>query len=297
MMQLYEIEILTRKKWFSMKKLLIVIGIVFLIVCAGFGAVLLYYFNYESVALNKSRLYPYINKMKADTFLEKNNNPESCYQIVDGTIYLMEQGDLYKAHIGDDRMNRVISYVRSFVVTEEFIFYCTEIAGSGNSLHKCNLDGSNDKMLHKNVDACTILDENTLLLSGHIEQWTLLSYALKNDRFEEIEINGNASPKKTCFHDNLAVYADTYDISTVDTDSGEVKELWSLYDDYEALAEVTCLYIHNDKIYFGVRARKKKADSVTGLWSMDLDGKNQEQLTRKQVNEICFIGEECVRFE
>jgi len=279
------------------KKLQIVIGIVFLLLCAGFGAVLLYYFNYESVALKKSRLYPYINRMKADTFLEKNNNPESCYQIVDGTIYLMEQGDLYKAHTGDDRMNKVISNVRSFVVIEEFIYYCTEIVGSGNSLHKCNLDGSNDKMIHKNVDACTMWGEDILLLSGHIDQWTLLRYDIKNAQFEEIEINGNASPKKTCFHDNLTVYADTYDISTVDTDSGEVKELWSLYDDYEALAEVTCLYIHNDKIYFGVKARKKKADSATGLWSMDLDGKNQEQLTKKKVNEICFVGEECIRFE
>lgn len=245
-----------------------------------------------SVALKKSGLYPYIDKMEMDTFMEKNNNPESCYQTVNGNIYLIKQGNLYKASKGDDRMYKVLPNVRSFFVTEEFIFYCTEIGRTGNALHRCDLDGNNDEILYKNVDACTMPKENMLLLSGHIEQWTLGRYDLKNNQFMEIVIKGNASPKKTCFHDNLAIYADTYDISTVDTNSGEVTELWSLYDDYEALAKVTCLYVHGNKIYFGVKAIREKANSVTGLWRMDLDGKNQEQLTKKEINDICFVGGE-----
>jgi hypothetical protein len=232
--------------------------------------------------------------MEMDTSIEKNNNPESCYQTINGYIYLIEQGNLYKAAIGDDRMYKIISHVRSFFVRDESIFYCTEINASGNSLHRCNPDGSKDEILYKNVDACTMSEENTLLLSGHIEQWTLGRYDLKNNQFSEIDINGNASPKRTCFHDSLAIYADTYDISTVDTNSGEVTELWSLFDDYEALAKVTCLYVYGDKIYFGVQAIRKKANSVTGLWRMDLDGKNQEQLTTKEVNDICFVGGEYI---
>lgn len=246
------------------------------------------------VALKKSKLYPYIDKMEMDTFIEKNNNPESCYQTVNGNIYLLHHGDLYKASVEDDRMYKVRHYIRSFLVTGESIFYCTEMGSSGNSLHRCDLDGSNDEILYKNVDACTMLEENILLLSGHIEQWTLGTYDLKNNQFREIDIKGNASPKKTCFHDNLAIYADTYDISTVDTDSGEVEELWSLYDDHKALAKVTCLYVYDDKIYFGVDAVTKKANSVTGLWRMDLDGKNQEQLTKEKIYEICFVGGEYI---
>ena len=246
----------------------------------------------RSVSLNESRLYPYIVKMEMDTIMEKNNNPESCYQTVNGNIYLIEQGNLYKAAREDDRMYKVLPNVRSFFVTEESIFYCTEIGRTGNALHRCDLNGNNDEILYKNVDACTMLEENMLLLSGHIEQWTLGRYNLKNNQFREIDINGNASPKKTCFHDNLAIYADMYDISTVDTNSGEVTELWSLYDDYEALAKVTCLYVHGNKIYFGVNAIRKKANSVTGLWRMDLDGKNQQQLTKKKINDICFVGGE-----
>lgn len=269
----------------------------FLILAICFCVLGYLYSEFRSVALKKSGLYPYIDKMEMDTFMEKNNNPESCYQTVNGNIYLIKQGNLYKASKGDDRMYKVLPNVRSFFVTEESIFYCTEIRELGNSLHRCDLDGSNDKILYKNVDACTMLEENILLLSGHIEQWTLGRYDLKNNQFREIDINGNASPKKTCFHDNLAIYADMYDISTVDTNSGKVTELWSLYDDYEALAKVTCLYVYGNKIYFGVNAIRKKANSVTGLWRMDLDGKNQEQLTKKKINDICFVGGEYIILE
>lgn len=232
--------------------------------------------------------------MEMDTFIEKNNNPESCYQTANGNIYLLYRGDLYKASIGDGWMYKVLHYIRSFVVTEESIFYCTEIGRSGNSLHRCDLDGSNDEILYENVDACTMLEENILLLSGHIEQWTLGTYDLKNNQFREIDINGSTGPKKTCFYDNLAIYASTYDIHTVDTNSGEVERLWSLYDDHEALARVTCLYVYGDKIYFGVDAIREKANAVTGLWRMDLDGKNQEQLTKEKANGICFVGGEYV---
>jgi hypothetical protein len=242
-----------------------------------------------AVLLKETGLCPYIEKMETDTSTEKKNNPESCYQTVNGKIYIIRQGDLYKATIGNDRMYKVISDVRSFFVTDDFIFYCTEITSSGNALHRCNLDGSDDEILYKNVDACTMLEENVLLLSGHIEQWTLGKYDLNNNQFTEIELEGNVSPKKTCFHDNLVIYADTYDISTVDKNSGEVTELWSMYDDYEALAKVTCLYVYEDKIYFGVQATSKKTNSVTGLWKMDLDGKNQTQLTKEKANDICFV--------
>lgn len=256
------------------------------------------------IALKTSSLYPYINKVEADTSSDKINNPESYYQTINGNIYLLERGNLYKASIGDNRMYRVISYdlpsIRSFFVTEESIFYCTEIGteakGSGNTLRRCNLDGSNEEILYKNVDVCTMLDKNTLLISGHLESWTIGTYDLKNKQFREIKIYGTVTPKKTCFHDNLAIYSYTYNIRTVDIESGEVEELWSLYDDYEALAEITSIYVYDDKIYYGVKATRKKASSVTGLWRMDLDGKNQEQLIKKEVYEICFVGGENVIF-
>lgn len=254
------------------------------------------------IALKTSSLYPYINKVETDTFLDKINNPESYYQTINGNIYFLERGNLYKTSIGGNRMCRVISYdlpsIRSFFVTEESIFYCTEIGTEakelGNTLRRCNLDGSNEEILYKNVDACTMLDENTLLLSGHLEWWTLGTYDLKNKQFKEIKIYGTVDPEKICFHDNLAICAYTYNIRTVDIESGEVEELWSLYDDYEALAEITSLYVYDDKIYYGVKATRKKANSVTGLWRMDFDGKNQEQLTKEEVFEICFVGGECI---
>lgn len=250
------------------------------------------------VALENSSLYPYINKMEKDTFMEKKNNPESCYQTINGNVYIMEYGCLYKSSIGEDKMYKLLPNVRSFFVTEKFIFYCTEIGRVGNSLHRCDLDGRNDKVLYgKNVYACTMLEEDMLFLSCHPFNWSLGKFDLKDSVFKEIEIKGNISPKKICYHDNLAIYADTYNIRTVDIESGEVEELWSLYDDYEALAEVTCLYVYDDKIYYGVNAIRKKANSVTGLWRMDLDGKNQEQLIREKVNEICFVDGEYVILE
>ncbi len=280
---------LNKKIWIG------IICVLFVAICLCISGYL--YRTSRSVALNKSRLYPYFDKMEMDTSIEKKNNPESCYQTVNGKIYLIQRGNLYKASIGDDRMYKVLSNVRSFFVTDAFIFYCTEVKELGNSLHCCDLDGNNDEILYKNVDACTMLDENTLLLSGHIEEWTLGKYDLKNNQFMEIDVNGSVAPKKTCFYDNIAIYADTYDISTVDVESGNVEEVWSLYDDYEALAEVTCLYVYDSKIYYGINALRKKVSSMTGLWRMDLDGKNQEQLTKKKVDEICFVDGEYVIFQ
>lgn len=241
--------------------------------------------------LKNDKLYSYMDKIESDTLAEKMNNPESCYQTSGGNVYLLKYGNLYKTSLEKYRMNKILSNVRGFIVTGKVIYYCTE---SEYSLHCCDKDGCNDIILLKNVDAFTLRNDNSLMLLGHIEQWTLGKYNLINGQFSEINIEGSVGTKKVCFYNNKVICADTYDISIVDSDSGKVAELWSLYDDYEALAEVTCIYIHKDKIYFGISAVNNKASSKSGLWRMDINGKNQEQLTYERVDDICFVEDEYV---
>ena len=89
---------LNKKIWIG------IICVLFVAICLCISGYL--YRTSRSVALNKSRLYPYFDKMEMDTSIEKKNNPESCYQTVNGKIYLIQRGNLYKASIGDDRIDR-----------------------------------------------------------------------------------------------------------------------------------------------------------------------------------------------
>lgn len=233
--------------------------------------------------------------MQGDTYLEKRNNPESCYQVANGYVYWLDSGNLYRITPKDIKTEKVITNVRSFLVTLQCIYYCTEVGTFGNSLRCCDLDGENSEMLHSNVDVCT-LDENEerLLLSGHIENWTIGEYQLKSKQFREIEVDSSLSYEHACFCDDKFIYADTYDISCVDVKTGKAEELWSMYDEVEALARTTCIYVHENKIYYGIKGVKEKSKSVTGLWMMDLDGENQQQISNQEVNSICFVGDELV---
>lgn len=242
-------------------------------------------------SLEQNELYLNIDKIEEDTYLEKRNNPESIYQSINGFVYLLDNADLYKVSVKDKKEKKIKTSIRSFLVTQHYIVYCNENA----TLRICDLDGNNDKKLYSNVDVCTIgEDENILLLSGHIENWSIGEYDLNTNKFKEVEIQGNTSPKHTCFCDNKFIYADLYDISTVDIETGNVKELLSLYGKKEAVAQVTCMYISNDKIYYGIKALKKNYSYMTGLWRMNLDGKDKEQLEKQEINDICFIGEEYI---
>ncbi len=249
-------------------------------------------------SFKKSKLYSYMDKMKEDTYLEKRNNPESCYQVANGYVYWLDGGNLYRITPKDMKAEKIITDVRSFLITPQCIFYCTEGSIMGNSLRRCAFDGEDDEILHLNVDVCT-LDENEerLLLSGHIENWTIGEYQLKNKQFKEIEVDSSLSYEQACFCDGKFIYADTYDISSVDVKTGKAEELWSMYDEVEALARTTCIYVHENKIYYGIKGVKEKSKSITGLWMMDLDGKNNQQLNNQEVNKICFVGDELVILE
>lgn len=245
-------------------------------------------------SLEQNKLFSYFDKMEENTYLEKRNNPESVYQSMNGFVYLLDNGTLYKVSKRNKKEVRIKTGILSFLVTKNQIAYCDENA----TLHICDLNGNNDKKLYSNVDVCTIgEDENVLFLSGHIENWSLGEYDLNKGKFRKIDIKGNTSPKHTCFCDNKFVFADTYDISTVNIETGEVKEVLSLYGKKEAVAQVTCIYIFNNKIYYGVKAIKNSYSSMTGLWRMNLDGENKEQLEKQEINDICFVGEECIMLD
>ncbi len=249
-------------------------------------------------SFKQSKLYLYMDKMDQDTYSEKRNNPESCYQVANGYVYWLDGGNLYRITPKDIKIEKVITNVCSFLVTPQCIYYCTEVGTFGNSLRRCDLDGENIEMLYSNVDVCTVgEEENVLLLSGHIENWTIGEYQLKDKQFKEIEVDSSLSYEQTCFCDGKFIYADTYDISSVDVKTGKAKELWSLYDEVEALARTTCIYVHENKIYYGIKGVKEKSKSVTGLWVMDLDGKNKQQIRNQEVNSICFVGDELIILE
>lgn len=245
-------------------------------------------------SLEQNKLHSKIDKMEENTYLEKRSNPESMYQSINGFVYLLDGATLYKISVKDKKEDKIKAGVRSFLVTKNYIAYCD----GEDTLHICDLNGNNDKKLYSNVDVCTTgEDENILLLSGHIDNWSLGEYDLNKNKFRQIDIKGNTSPKHTCFCDDMFVFADTYDISVVDIKTGEVKELLSLYGKKDAVAEVTCMYIFNKKIYYGIKALKNEYSSMTGLWRINLDGRNKEQLEKKEINNICFIGNQYIIFD
>ena len=55
---------------------------------------------------------------------------------------------------------------------------------------------------------------------------------------------------------------------------------------------ITDVYIHGDKVYFGLYGTDSEAKDDTGLWCVNQDGTDSKKISSDEVNEVCFVGEE-----
>ena len=205
-----------------------------------------------------SEVFEKRNSMPQNSLDEKKKNPEMVYQTVDGKLYFREGGKLGVYEKNSTEKEKITSDVVSFLVYNGKIYYTTAYQMSGkNELRVCDLDGSNDERLTQSVESFCLQngDDGKLVLVDKMSQDILYSYDLKTNY-------------KT----------------------GECVYIWEVPEGKNV--NITDVYIHGDKVYFGLYGTDSEAKDDTGLWCVNQDGTDSKKISSDEVNEVCFVGEE-----
>lgn len=84
--------------------------------------------------------------------------------------------------------------------------------------------------------------------------------------------------------------ADDCTISKTNYKTGECVYIWEVPEGKNV--NITDVYIHGDKVYFGLYGTDSQTKDDTGLWCVNPDGTDSKKISSDEVNEVCFVGEE-----
>ena len=119
----------------------------------------------------------------------------------------------------------------------------------------------------------------------------LYSYDLKTRKKEVISCEGGSiNPQYVCFNGDWVFIADDCTISKTNYKTGECVYIWEVPEGKNV--NITDVYIHGDKVYFGLYGTDSEAKDDTGLWCVNQDGTDSKKISSDEVNEVCFVGEE-----
>ena len=213
---------------------------------------------------------------------------------VDGKLYFREGGKLGVYEKNSTEKEKITSDVVSFLVYNGKIYYTTAYQMSGkNELRVCDLDGSNDERLTQSVESFCLQngDDGKLVLVDKMSQDILYSYDLKTRKKEVISCEGGSiDPQYVCFDGDWVFIADDCTISKTNYKTGECVYIWEVPEGKNV--NITDVYIHGDKVYFGLYGTDSEAKDDTGLWCVNQDGTDSKKISSDEVNEVCFVGEE-----
>lgn len=266
------------------KLLILVIAVIFCTSCGMFGL--------SDSAW--SEVFEKRNSMPQNSLEEKLKNPEMVYQTVDGKLYFREGGKIDVYEKNSTEKEKITSDVVSYFVYNGKIYYTTTYQMSGkNELRVCDLDGSNDERLTQSVESFCLQngDDGKLVLVDKMSQDILYSYDLKTRKKEVISCEGGSiAPQYVCFDGDWVFIADDCTISKTNYKTGECVYIWEVPEGKNV--NITDVYIHGDKVYFGLYGTDSQTKDDTGLWCVNPDGTDSKKISSDEVNEVCFVGEE-----
>lgn len=266
------------------KLLILIIAVIFCTSCGMFG-------------LSDSawtEVFEKRDNMPENSLDEKMKNPEMVYQTVDKKLYFRERGKLVAYEKNSKKKEKVTSNVVSYLVYNGKIYYTTIYKMFGkNELRVCDLDGSNDERLTESVEAFCFQnrDDGKLVLVDKMGQNILYSYDLKTRKKEVITCEGGSiNPRYTCFDGDWVYIADDSTISKTNYKTGECTYIWEIPEGKDV--HITDVYMHGNKVYFGLYGTDSQTKDDTGLWCVNPDGTDSKKISSDEVNEVCFVGEE-----
>ena len=213
---------------------------------------------------------------------------------VDGKLYFREGGKIDVYEKNSTEKEKITSDVVSYLVYNGKIYYTTTYQMTGkNELRVCDLDGSNDERLTQSVESFCLQngDDGKLVLVDKMSQDILYSYDLKTRKKEVISCEGGSiDPQYVCFDGDWVFIADDCTISKTNYKTGECVYIWEVPEGKNV--NITDVYIHGDKVYFGLYGTDSQTKDDTGLWCVNPDGTDSKKISSDEVNEVCFVGEE-----
>ena len=234
----------------------------------------------------------------SEVFEKRNSMPQNS----------LEEIDVYEKN--STEKEKITSDVVSYLVYNGKIYYTTTYQMTGkNELRVCDLDGSNDERLTQSVESFCLQngDDGKLVLVDKMSQDILYSYDLKTRKKEDkLSYNrffhckqdtkphscegGSIDPQYVCFDGDWVFIADDCTISKTNYKTGECVYIWEVPEGKNV--NITDVYIHGDKVYFGLYGTDSEAKDDTGLWCVNQDGTDSKKISSDEVNEVCFVGEE-----
>lgn len=184
-------------------------------------------------------------------------------------------------------------WFRILFTMEKSIIRTTYQMSGKNELRVCDLDGSNDERLTQSVESFCLQngDDGKLVLVDKMSQDILYSYDLKTRKKEVISCEGGSiDPQYVCFDGDWVFIADDCTISKTNYKTGECVYIWEVPEGKNV--NITDVYIHGDKVYFGLYGTDSQTKDDTGLWCVNPDGTDSKKISSDEVNEVCFVGEE-----